>query len=121
MRLAERLEVPLRDRNVLLNAAGFAPMYRERPLDHPEMASARTAVELILKCHEPYPALAMDRHWNLVAANRMVPLLLAGTDADMYRRWPWKPSCPPTRSQPICCDSSCRLPSNRFWCAGAAV
>lgn len=85
LRLAERLDVPLRDRNVLLNAAGYAPMYRERPLDHPEMASARTAVDLILKCHEPYPALAMDRHWNLVAANRMVPLLLAGTDADLLQ------------------------------------
>ena len=80
LRLAERLDVPLRERNALLVAAGYAPMYRERPLDDPALAAARQAVELILKSHEPYPALAVDRHWNLVAANRMLPHLLAGAD-----------------------------------------
>ncbi|HEY0885458.1 MAG TPA: helix-turn-helix transcriptional regulator [Ramlibacter sp.] len=80
LRLAARLEVPLRERNALLVAAGYAPMYRERPLDHPDLADARRAVETILASHEPYPALAVDRHWNLVAANRMVPHLLAGAD-----------------------------------------
>lgn len=85
LRLLERLEVPLRDRNALLTTAGFAPMYRERPLDHPEMASARAAVELILHCHEPYPALAMDRHWNLVAHNRMVPLFLTDVDPTLLQ------------------------------------
>ncbi|MDF2462758.1 MAG: transcriptional regulator, family [Ramlibacter sp.] len=80
LRLAERLDVPLRERNALLIAAGYAPMYRERPLDDPALAAARQAVDLILKCHEPYPALAVDRHWNLVAANRMLPHLLAGAD-----------------------------------------
>jgi hypothetical protein len=54
-------------------AAGYAPMYRERPLDDPALASARQAVELILKGHEPYPALAVDRHWNLVSYNALVP------------------------------------------------
>lgn len=78
MRLAERLEVPLRERNALLVSAGFAPMYQARPLDHPDLAAARRAVELVLKGHEPHPALAVDRHWNLVAHNRIVPLLLAG-------------------------------------------
>jgi transcriptional regulator with XRE-family HTH domain len=81
LRLASRLEVPLRERNALLVAAGYAPMYRERPLDHPDLAPARRAVDIILKSHEPYPALAVDRHWNLVAANSMVPHLLAGADA----------------------------------------
>ncbi|MEO7548916.1 MAG: helix-turn-helix transcriptional regulator [Ramlibacter sp.] len=81
LRLAARLDVPLRERNALLVAAGYAPMYRERPLDDPALAPARQAVELILRSHEPYPALALDRHWNMVAANRMVPLLLAGVDA----------------------------------------
>src|SRR4051795_7358247 len=57
LRLAERLEVPLRERNALLVAAGYAPMYRERPLDDPALAAAREAVQLILKSHEPYPAL----------------------------------------------------------------
>jgi len=80
LRLAARLDVPLRERNALLVAAGYAPMYRERPLDHPDLASARRAVDTILKSHEPYPALAIDRHWNLVAANAMVPHLLAGAD-----------------------------------------
>ena len=80
LRLAERLDVPLRERNALLVAAGYAPMYRERPLDDPALAAARRAVDLILKSHEPYPALAVDRHWNLVAANRMLPHLLVGAD-----------------------------------------
>lgn len=80
LRLLNRLDVPLRERNALLVAAGFAPMYRERPLDAPEMGAARAAVQRILDCHEPWPALAMDRHWNLVMANRLVPLLMAGAD-----------------------------------------
>lgn len=80
LRLAARLEVPLRERNALLMAAGYAPMYRERALDHPDLAEARRAVDTILRSHEPYPALAVDRHWNLVAANAMVPPLLAGAD-----------------------------------------
>ncbi|MES2939052.1 MAG: helix-turn-helix transcriptional regulator [Pseudomonadota bacterium] len=80
LRLAERLSVPLRERNAMLVAAGYAPMYRERPLSDPALAAAREAVELILKSHEPFPALAVDRHWNLVAANAMVPHLMAGAD-----------------------------------------
>ncbi|MBU1361980.1 MAG: helix-turn-helix transcriptional regulator [Gammaproteobacteria bacterium] len=78
LRLAERLEVPLRERNALLVAAGYAPMYRQRPLDDPELAAARRAVDLVLKGHEPFPALAVDRHWNMVACNAIVPLLLEG-------------------------------------------
>jgi len=78
LRLAERLAVPLRERNALLVAAGFAPMYRQRSLDDPALAAARRAVDLVLKGHEPFPALAVDRHWNLVAHNALVPLLMAG-------------------------------------------
>lgn len=80
LRLADRLQVPLRERNAMLVAAGYAPMYRERPLDDPSLAPARAAVDLILHAHEPSPALAVDRHWNLVAANRMLAPLLAGVD-----------------------------------------
>ncbi len=83
LRLAERLDVPLRDRNTLLESAGYAPMYRERSLTDPAMASARQAVELILKSHEPYPALAVDRHWNLLAANSVVPHLIEGADPSL--------------------------------------
>lgn len=85
LRLTERLGVPLRERNALLVAAGYAPMYRERALDDPALASARRAVELILKSHEPFPALALDRHWNLVTANAALPHLLAGIDPDMLK------------------------------------
>lgn len=80
LRLAERLQVPLRERNAMLVAAGYAPMYRERSLDDPALGPARDAVDLILKAHEPAPALAVDRHWNLVAHNRMFGHLLAGVD-----------------------------------------
>jgi transcriptional regulator with XRE-family HTH domain len=85
LRLAERLDVPLRERNTLLMAAGYAPMYRERRLEDPAFAPAKRAVELILKSHEPYPAFAVDRHWNLVASNRMVPVMLAGADPSLLQ------------------------------------
>ncbi|HKS20957.1 MAG TPA: helix-turn-helix transcriptional regulator [Bradyrhizobium sp.] len=78
LKLAERLEVPLRERNVLLVAAGFAPAFPQRPLDDPALKSARIAIDLVLRAHEPNPALAYDRHWNLVTANRMVAPLLEG-------------------------------------------
>nr|WP_245901554.1 helix-turn-helix transcriptional regulator [Simplicispira suum] len=78
LRLAERLSVPLRERNALLIAAGYAPMYAARTLDHPDLAAARKAVERILKGHEPFPALAIDRHWNMVTHNAAVAPLLAG-------------------------------------------
>jgi transcriptional regulator with XRE-family HTH domain len=85
LRLTARLEVPLRERNILLVAAGYAPMYRESRLDDPAFAAAKQAVELLLKSHEPFPALAVDRHWNLVAANRMVPQLLTGVDSSLLQ------------------------------------
>lgn len=78
LRLAEHLEVPLRDRNALLHAAGFAPAYPDRPLSAPELAAARAVVERVLAGHMPAPALAVDRHWTLIAANPMVEALLAG-------------------------------------------
>jgi transcriptional regulator with XRE-family HTH domain len=83
LRLAERLEVPLRERNQLLTAAGYAPMFGERRLDDPALRAAREAVELVLRGHEPYPALALDRHWTLVSYNRAVPPLLAGLPAEL--------------------------------------
>lgn len=88
LRLAQRLDVPLRERNALLVAAGYAPMYRERPLDDPALSVAREAVQLILQSHEPNPALAVDRHWNLLAANGMVRHLLAGVDPQLLQGQP---------------------------------
>src|SRR6201996_3899563 len=78
LKLAEQLDVPLRERNVLLVAAGFAPAFPLRSLDDPALKAAREAINLVLRAHEPNPALAYDRHWNLVSANRMVAPLLEG-------------------------------------------
>ena len=83
LRLAEQLELPLRERNVLLVAAGFAPTFRERSLDDPELAQARAAVEQLLAASAPNPALAVDRHWNLVTANRPAIQLMDGIAASL--------------------------------------
>jgi transcriptional regulator with XRE-family HTH domain len=78
LKLAEVIDLPLRERNQLLLAAGYAPAYPERKLDDPSLTAARDAIGLILKGHEPFPALAVDRHWTLIAANGMVGKLMAG-------------------------------------------
>src|SRR5215218_7958929 len=78
LRLCEKLSIPLRDRNGLLLAAGFAPAYQERPLEAPEMEPVRRAVAQVLTGHEPFPAAVVDRWWNLVAANRNVSVFLEG-------------------------------------------
>ena len=78
LRLAERLDMPLRERNRLLLAGGYAPVHPEQPLGSPDLTAARLAVEAVLSGHEPFPALAVDRHWHLVAANAAVGRLLAG-------------------------------------------
>ncbi len=75
-RLADALTIPLRERNALLIAAGYAPMYRQTNLDTPEMALARRAVEFMLRQQEPYPGIVVDRHWNLVLANQGAAALL---------------------------------------------
>ncbi len=78
LRLAAHLDVPLRERNRLLLAAGFAPLFAERPLADPALAAARAAVERGRAAHAPFPALAVDRRWTLVAANGALPRLLDG-------------------------------------------
>ena len=80
LHLARELEVPLRERNALLLAAGYAPAYAETDLDAPELAAVREALDQVLAGHEPYPAVVVDRRWNLVAMNSGVSLLLAGVD-----------------------------------------
>ncbi|KUL97290.1 XRE family transcriptional regulator [Bosea sp. WAO] len=86
LHLAENLGVPLRERNALLLAAGYAPVYLERSLEDPSLQAARGAIDLLLKGHEPYPALAVDRHWTLLAANAAVAPLLAGvSEAELLR------------------------------------
>ena len=78
LHLAEQLDIPLRERNRLLGAAGYAPLYSQHELADPALAPARQAIEQLLKAHEPYPALAIDRQWNLLAANAAVAPFLAG-------------------------------------------
>ena len=85
LRLAEQLDVPLRERNAMLMAAGFAPKFQERALDHPSLKIARQAIELVLAAHEPFPALAVDRHWTMVASNKAVVPLLGGVDASLLQ------------------------------------
>jgi transcriptional regulator with XRE-family HTH domain len=75
--LGEVLDLPLRDRNALLQAGGYAPRYPETAWDDPAVAPARRAVEFLLDQHQPYPAVVLDRRWNLVTANRAAGALLA--------------------------------------------
>ena len=85
LHLAEQLNIPLRERNVLMMAAGYAPSFAERSLSNPALRTARKAIDLVLTGHEPYPALAVDRHWTLVAANRTVAPLVAGADPKLMQ------------------------------------
>ena len=80
LRLAEQLDVPRRDQNALLLAAGFAPAFPERDFTDPALEAVRAALDTILTAHEPFPALIVDRHWNLVSANRALALLVEGAD-----------------------------------------
>ncbi len=83
LRLAEHLDIPLRERNRLLLAAGYAPLYAERSLDEPEMASVHQALDRFLRAHEPYPALVLDRHYNLVSANDALGAIIEGVAAEL--------------------------------------
>jgi transcriptional regulator with XRE-family HTH domain len=83
LRLAEQLEVPLRERNHLLLAGGYAPVFGQAALDAPEMAGVREALRKVLAGHEPYPAVVVDRSWNLVDANAAVGVLLGPVDPEL--------------------------------------
>jgi len=80
LKLAEHMDVPLRQRNRLLMAAGFAPCYGERSLADPALKPALSAVELVLKGHEPFPAIAVDKGWTMVLANTAITPFLAGIE-----------------------------------------
>jgi hypothetical protein len=83
LRLGEQLDLSLRDQNVLLLAAGFAPVFPERSLG--EMAPAKSAMEQILRAHLPYPAFVLDRHWNVVLSNAALPQLYEGCSPELLR------------------------------------
>lgn len=85
MDIAEGLDVPLRERNGFLLAAGYAPIYTDNALDAPEMESIVNALERVLRQHEPFPAVVMDRYWNVVMANEAAPTFF-GKFIDMDSR-----------------------------------
>jgi len=86
LQLSETLEVPLRERNDWLLAAGFAPLFRERPLDDPQMTQVMTAVRMMLKNHEPFPAVAIDRAWNIRLSNEPFDGLVAMLGNEIWTR-----------------------------------
>jgi transcriptional regulator with XRE-family HTH domain len=86
LKLAEHLDVPLRERNELLLAAGYAPAYAEHSLDDDDMAPIRDALKLFLDGHEPFPAIAVDRQWELVAANATATAIMTeGVDPELLQ------------------------------------
>jgi transcriptional regulator with XRE-family HTH domain len=85
LKLAMCLQVPLRDRNALLESAGFAAMFEERPFGAPELNIVRRKIEILLATHEPNPALVVDRHWTMLTANRTVAHLVAGAEPMLLR------------------------------------
>jgi transcriptional regulator with XRE-family HTH domain len=85
LHLSEQLDVPLRDRNKLLLAAGYAPVFNERRLDDPALGTVRGAVERVLQGHEPFPAIAVDRHWTLLASNSAIAPWLVGVSPDLLQ------------------------------------
>ncbi len=85
LHLAEELDIPMRERNVLLVAAGYAPIFAQRSLDDPALAAARSAIDLVLRAQRPYPAFAIDRHWNIVASNGALAELFTGVAPELLK------------------------------------
>lgn len=81
--LADRLDIPMRDRNLVLIAGGFAPQFPERDLAAPEMSGVRQVIDLVLKGHLPYPAFAVDRRWNILASNQGLPRIYEGVAEEL--------------------------------------
>jgi transcriptional regulator with XRE-family HTH domain len=86
LHLAEQLQIPMRERNVLLVAAGYAPIFVERSLDDPALAAMRGAIDLVLEGHKPYPAFAINRHWQIVSSNSALPQLYEGVAEHLLTR-----------------------------------
>src|SRR3569832_2320796 len=86
LHLSEQLAIPMRERNVLLDAAGYAPIFPERPLSDPALAPVRDAIDKVLEGLKPYPAFALDRHWNIVASNRALQPMYEDVDPQLLER-----------------------------------
>jgi transcriptional regulator with XRE-family HTH domain len=85
LRLAERLSITTREQNVLLVAAGYAPVFPARPLEDPQLEAARTAIEIVMNGHKPYPAFVLDRHWQMLAWNGALPGLFEDVDPELLK------------------------------------
>src|SRR5689334_22379774 len=85
LHLSEELDIPLRERNTLLVSAGFAPMFRERRLDDAALAAARSAIDVVLAAQRPFPAFALDRHWNIAASNSALQQIYEGVDPELMK------------------------------------
>jgi len=85
LHLSEELDIPLRERNSLLVSAGFAPMFKERRLDDAALAAARAAIDVVLAAQKPFPAFALDRHWNIAASNSALQQLYEGVDPALMK------------------------------------
>jgi transcriptional regulator with XRE-family HTH domain len=86
LRICDTLDVPLRERNAMLRAGGFAPVFAARPLEHPQMQQVMRAVEMMLRNHEPYPAVALDRAWNIRQANGAFQRIAGVFGEDLWER-----------------------------------
>jgi transcriptional regulator with XRE-family HTH domain len=86
LQLSETLDVPLRERNAWLTAAGFAPIFRTRPLDDPQMSQVMNAVQMMLTNHEPFPAIALDRAWNIRMSNTPFEMMSTMLGGDLWQR-----------------------------------
>ena len=85
LHLAEQLQVPIRERNVLLVAGGYAPIFPERPLSDPALEAPRRAIDIVLEAQKPYPAFAIDRYWNVVKSNAALPELYLGVAEELLK------------------------------------
>ena len=85
LRLAEKLDIPIRERNGMLIAAGYAPVFPERALNDPALKAARDAIDIVLEGHKPFPAFAVDRYWNVVASNRALEPMYEGVAEHLLR------------------------------------
>ena len=94
LHLAEKLDVPMRERNTMLVAAGYAPVFPERALSDPALRAARDAIGIVLEGHKPFPAFAVDRYWNVVASNRALEPMYEGVAEHLLR--------PPVHALRIC-------------------
>lgn len=113
LRLAERMAIPLREQNAMLDAAGLARIFPERSLDDPRFRMTRRNIDLILTMHEPNPSVAVDWHWTIAASNQAVANLVAGVVPLLLR--------PPVNMVRLCLHPAGLAPKSSTWPSGDAI